>query len=127
MLPSVVNATSDLRSLVRRIRDGLLDAPDSVCLERARRRAMAIAVRAVVDWAGRYAEAADGAASRASDPAIRALREARAHPERHRDLVVRIAGLSAVFVTLSRLEQDEMIARAEDCAACAPGVRAETS
>jgi len=41
------------------------------------------------------------------------LRAAKAHPERFRDLVVRIAGLNARFVELSELEQDEMIRRAE--------------
>jgi len=44
------------------------------------------------------------------DPAV--LRDAQRHPERHRDLVVRIAGFSALFVKLSRAEQDELIARA---------------
>ena len=41
------------------------------------------------------------------------LREARQHPERYGDLVVRIAGLNARFVELSAAEQDELIARAE--------------
>ncbi len=41
------------------------------------------------------------------------LRDARAHPERHGDLVVRIAGFSARFVDLSPVEQDELIARAD--------------
>ncbi len=44
------------------------------------------------------------------------LRAARKEPEKHRDLVVRMAGLSARFVELSTLEQDELIARAEQCA-----------
>lgn len=44
---------------------------------------------------------------------VQRLREAQRHPERWRDLVVRVAGLSARFVELSRLEQDELIARAE--------------
>jgi formate C-acetyltransferase len=39
------------------------------------------------------------------------LREAQAHPEAHRNLVVRICGLSAYFVTLDRAVQDEIIAR----------------
>jgi formate C-acetyltransferase len=41
------------------------------------------------------------------------LRDAKEHPERYRDLVVRIAGLNARFVELSDLEQDELIRRAE--------------
>jgi formate C-acetyltransferase len=41
------------------------------------------------------------------------LRAARDHPEAFQDLVVRIAGLNARFVELSRVEQDEMIRRAE--------------
>jgi pyruvate-formate lyase len=40
------------------------------------------------------------------------LREAQAHPERHAGLIVRIAGLSAHFVALSREVQDEIIGRA---------------
>lgn len=50
----------------------------------------------------------------ALDPAV--LRDARTHPESHRDLVVRVAGLSARFVELSDLEQRELIARAEQAA-----------
>lgn len=41
------------------------------------------------------------------------LRDAQAHPELHRDLVVRVAGFSAFFVNLSRDMQDEIIARTE--------------
>jgi pyruvate-formate lyase len=44
------------------------------------------------------------------DPA--ALREARAHPERHGDLVVRVSGYSARFTTLPEGIQDEIIERA---------------
>jgi formate C-acetyltransferase len=40
------------------------------------------------------------------------LKDAQRFPERHKDLLVRIAGFSAVFVQLSRAEQDELIARA---------------
>jgi formate C-acetyltransferase len=40
------------------------------------------------------------------------LRDAQRHPERHRDLQVRICGLSAYFCTLDRAVQDEIIARA---------------
>jgi formate C-acetyltransferase len=41
------------------------------------------------------------------------LREARAHPDRHPDLIVRVAGFNARFGELSTVEQDELIARAE--------------
>ena len=41
------------------------------------------------------------------------LRRAQKHPDRYRDIVVRIAGLNARFVELSQLEQDELIRRAE--------------
>jgi len=39
------------------------------------------------------------------------LLDAKAHPERHKDLMVRISGLSAYFVTLTDKVQDEIIAR----------------
>jgi len=39
------------------------------------------------------------------------LRAAQAHPEEHQDLLVRVAGYSARFVTLSREVQDAIIAR----------------
>lgn len=39
------------------------------------------------------------------------LRDAKLHPERHRDLTVRISGLSARFVALAPSVQDEIIAR----------------
>ena len=42
-----------------------------------------------------------------------ALRQARAHPERHRDLVVRIGGYTDYFVKLPSGMQDEIIARTE--------------
>ena len=40
-------------------------------------------------------------------------RIARSEPEKHRDIVVKVAGLNARFVELSELEQEKMIARAE--------------
>jgi formate C-acetyltransferase len=43
---------------------------------------------------------------------IETLRDARLHPERHRDLVVRICGLSAYFVSLTPEVQDEIVSRA---------------
>jgi trans-4-hydroxy-L-proline dehydratase len=41
------------------------------------------------------------------------LREAQAHPENHRDLIVRVAGYSDYFCDLGRALQDEIIARTE--------------
>jgi pyruvate formate-lyase/glycerol dehydratase family glycyl radical enzyme len=39
------------------------------------------------------------------------LLDAQAHPESYRDLVVRVAGYSALFVTLDKATQDDIIAR----------------
>jgi formate C-acetyltransferase len=39
------------------------------------------------------------------------LREAQEHPEEYRDLVVRVAGYSALFVTLDKATQDDIIRR----------------
>ncbi len=39
--------------------------------------------------------------------------DAQAHPERHKDLIVRVAGYSAFFNVLSRATQDDIIARTE--------------
>ena len=41
------------------------------------------------------------------------LRDAMAHPENYRDLLVRISGYNAYFVTLNRDMQLELIERAE--------------
>ncbi len=41
------------------------------------------------------------------------LIDAQAHPERHRDLIVRVAGYSAFFNVLSKATQDDIIARTE--------------
>ena len=41
------------------------------------------------------------------------LLDAQAHPENHKDLVVRVAGYSAFFNVLSRQTQDDIIARTE--------------
>jgi len=41
------------------------------------------------------------------------LRKAQAHPEEHRDLIVRVAGYSDYFCDLGRTLQDEIIARTE--------------
>ncbi len=41
------------------------------------------------------------------------LREAQAHPEQHRDLIVRVAGYSDYFCDLGRTLQDEIISRTE--------------
>lgn len=41
------------------------------------------------------------------------LRDAQAHPENYKSLVVRVAGYSAIFVTLSKSLQDDIINRTE--------------
>ena len=41
------------------------------------------------------------------------LRDAMAHPENYRNLIVRISGYNAYFVTLNRDMQLELIERAE--------------
>ncbi|MFC2122955.1 pyruvate formate lyase family protein, partial [Bacteroidota bacterium] len=41
------------------------------------------------------------------------LREAQLHPEEHRELVVRVAGFSAYFITLDKDVQDDIINRTE--------------
>jgi len=41
------------------------------------------------------------------------LLDAKAHPEKHRDLVVRVAGYSAFFNDLAEDQQDDIIARTE--------------
>jgi formate C-acetyltransferase len=41
------------------------------------------------------------------------LRDAQAHPERYRDLLVRVAGYSDYFVDIGRALQDEIISRTE--------------
>lgn len=43
------------------------------------------------------------------------LRDAQEHPERYRDLVVRVAGFSAYWVEMSRALQDQVIWRTEHC------------
>jgi formate C-acetyltransferase len=45
------------------------------------------------------------------DPDV--LRDAQARPERHGDLIVRVAGFNARFVDLAPVEQEELIHRAE--------------
>lgn len=41
------------------------------------------------------------------------MREAQRHPERHRDLIIKVGGYSTYFVDLGREIQDEIIARTE--------------
>ena len=41
------------------------------------------------------------------------LLDAQAHPENHRDLIVRVAGYSAFFHILSKQTQDDIIGRTE--------------
>lgn len=43
------------------------------------------------------------------------LRDAQEHPEKHADLIVRVAGYAAYFVDLTRSLQDDIIARTEQC------------
>jgi formate C-acetyltransferase len=43
----------------------------------------------------------------------RVLREAQAHPENYRDLVVRVSGYSAMFTDIGKTLQDEIISRTE--------------
>jgi len=43
----------------------------------------------------------------------RVLEEARAHPEEHRSLVVRVSGFSSHFVSLDRAVQEDILARTE--------------
>ena len=42
------------------------------------------------------------------------LREAQKHPEKHKDLIVRVAGYSDYFVDLDIDHQEEIIARTEN-------------
>jgi formate C-acetyltransferase len=42
---------------------------------------------------------------------VNTMKDAQAHPEKHRDLIVRISGLSAVFTVLTKDVQDEIINR----------------
>ena len=46
------------------------------------------------------------------------LRDAKAHPEKHRDLIVRVAGYSDYFCDLTDSLQDEIIARTEQTDFC---------
>ena len=41
------------------------------------------------------------------------LREAQRHPEKHRDLVIRVAGFSVLFTTIDRVLQEDIIERTE--------------
>lgn len=41
------------------------------------------------------------------------LLDAQQHPEKHRELIVRVAGYSAYFVSLGKAVQDEIIKRTE--------------
>ena len=41
------------------------------------------------------------------------LLDAQAHPESHRDLLIRVAGYTAFFVELGKETQDEIIGRTE--------------
>lgn len=41
------------------------------------------------------------------------LEEAKVHPEKHKDLIVRVAGYSAFFTVLNPQTQDDIISRTE--------------
>ena len=41
------------------------------------------------------------------------LLDAQAHPERYKDLIIRVAGFSAYWIDLARGVQDEIISRTE--------------
>ena len=41
------------------------------------------------------------------------MRDAQRHPEEYKDLVVRVAGYSALFSALDRITQDDIISRME--------------
>jgi formate C-acetyltransferase len=43
------------------------------------------------------------------------LREAQKRPQEFRNLLVRVAGYSALFVQLNKEVQDDIIARTEEC------------
>jgi len=47
------------------------------------------------------------------DPAV--LRDAQKHPERHRDIIVRVHGMSAYFVNLDPIIQEDIITRTQHC------------
>ena len=46
---------------------------------------------------------------------VAVLREAQKHPEQHRDVIVRVHGMSAYFVNLDPLIQEDIISRTEHC------------
>lgn len=85
---SVGHLAVDYERVVREGLDALLAeararAHEGTPEQRTYRRAMAIALQAVIDWAGRYAEAAEAAAQRAHDPVIRACHRRVAAACRH--------------------------------------------
>ena len=41
------------------------------------------------------------------------LKDAQKHPEKYRDLIIRVAGYTAFFTEISRDLQDDLIARVE--------------
>ncbi|MFH1571537.1 MAG: pyruvate formate lyase family protein, partial [Gemmatimonadota bacterium] len=54
-----------------------------------------------------------GLQAQVSLASVEELRDAQAHPERHRDLMVRITGYSAAFVDMTPAAQEEIIRREE--------------
>ncbi len=93
-----------LDSLLARTREC---ADDGDADARVHRQAMAIALQAVVDWAGRYAEAADEAAQATSDPVLRAAHRRVATACRHvparpaRDLFEGLQAIVLVHLALA--------------------------
>ena len=103
--------TAVLRSSLKvdhtRIRGGLLNLkfhPTALAGERGARNLLAL-IRTYFEGPGFHVQfnVVDS----------RMLRDAQAHPEKHRDLVVRVAGFSAYWVEMSRALQDQVIWRTE--------------
>jgi pyruvate-formate lyase len=64
-------------------------------------------IRSYLDMGGRYIH------YNVQD--VETLKDAKVHPEKHRDIIVRVHGMNAYFVNLDPLIQDDIISRAEHC------------
>lgn len=62
-------------------------------------------IRSYLDMGGRYIH------YNVQD--VETLKDAKVHPEKHRDIIVRVHGMNAYFVNLDPLIQDDIISRAE--------------
>lgn len=109
----VLGPTAVVRSSLkvdhREIRGGLLNLkfhPSALQGERGSRNLLAL-IRTYFDGPGFHVQfnVVDS----------RMLRDAQAHPEHYRDLVVRVAGFSAYWVEMSKALQDQVIWRTEHC------------